>query len=295
MTNGQHKMVVMSTCKPFIGDDGVRQRNAILSWVNAVGASNVLLVGDELGVAEIAQELGVKNDTEVKRVDGPLPGLDAVMKTPGLQCADVVCYVNADIILPNNLLEAVQVVSVAHEKYLIVGERWSVDLPREVTINELNDESLSAFARSNGFLPGPHWIDYFIFPQGLLGEIPPLAVAGYIWDHWIVGRAIAQGAQIVDATDFLTAIHQEHPRRAMNIAETKRANNLQFVKSPADLATISHSTLVLTSMGGLEPAAAMKYRFARLLELLGPLVRLSRPIRTRLGLNLDKVFRVLRR
>ena len=53
MTNGQQKMVVMSTCKPFIGDDGVRQRNAILSWVNAVGASNVLLVGDELGVAEI--------------------------------------------------------------------------------------------------------------------------------------------------------------------------------------------------------------------------------------------------
>lgn len=53
--------------KPFIGNIGVIQRNAIGSWTRLGAGCEVLLFGDEAGTAEIAREHGVHHVPDVAR------------------------------------------------------------------------------------------------------------------------------------------------------------------------------------------------------------------------------------
>jgi hypothetical protein len=289
------RLIIVSTCKPFVGEDARRQQNAIISWIEAVGASNVLLVGNEPGVAEICDRFGVANDPVVERVDGRLPTLSGVLNSPSLNMAEFVCYVNADVMMPMNTLDVVIRVARDFSHFMIVGERWDIDLDREVNPEEIRSRAIETTAQQTGRLPGPHWIDYFIYPHGLLGTIPGMAISGGLWDHWIVGRALQNGAAVVDATRSLTAVHQNHPRPDSLSTEERRQYNLRAIGDSTTLATITNATHQLTSGGALRQTPASKRLFARVLHLLGPLARASRPIRQRIGVNLDFVYRILRR
>ncbi len=288
-------LTIVSTCKPFIGDDAIRQRNSIISWITAVKPQNVLLVGDEPGVAEISEEFGLMNDKEVDRIDGRLPSLQGVLDSPSLRDSPFVCYVNADVILPANTTDVLERVARQMSQFMIVGERWNIDLLRPIKSTEIADRSLETFARQHGRLPGPHWVDYFIYPQGLLGEIPRLAIAGGLWDHWLVGRALQQGASVVDATSVLTAIHQEHQRPDANAAESRWTTNLEVIGDQRMLRTIADATHSLATDGGITNMSARRRIVSRTLRLVGPLSRLTRPFRRRLGLNLDTAYRLIRR
>jgi hypothetical protein len=44
----------------------------------------------------------------------------------------------------------------------------------------------------------------------LWNDIPPFAIGRTMWDNWLIWRARASGAMVIDATASLTAIHQNH-------------------------------------------------------------------------------------
>ena len=291
----QSRLVIVSTCKPFVGEDAQRQRNAIVSWVEAVGPNSVLLVGNEIGVPEICAEFGLLNDAIVERVEGRLPTLSGVLNSPSLEMAEFICYVNADVLLPVNTLDVVDRVASRFSQFMIVGERWNINLKRAVTPDEIRTRSIEVSARKVGHLPGPHWIDYFIYPQGLLGDIPGMAIAGGLWDHWLVGRALKNGAAVVDATHVLTAIHQEHSRPDSKLTEDRRRYNLNMIDDPQMLATIADATHQLSLNGAILYTGMTRRTLARLLHFLKPVARITRPIRRRLGLNLDLAYRAARR
>ena len=60
-----------------------------------------------------------------------------------------------------------------------------------------------------GRLGSPKLIDYFLFTPGLFGEIPPFAIGRKRRDRWLQYRARCRGLYI-DATEIITAIHQDH-------------------------------------------------------------------------------------
>jgi len=61
-----------TTAKPFIGHNGVIQRNALKSWTLAAPAAEVIMFGNEEGAAETAWELGIRHVAEVERTpEGP--------------------------------------------------------------------------------------------------------------------------------------------------------------------------------------------------------------------------------
>jgi hypothetical protein len=53
-------------------------------------------------------------------------------------------------------------------------------------------------------------IDYFVYSSSLWGSIKPFAVGRTGWDSWLVYRARALRAPVVDATDAVMAVHQNH-------------------------------------------------------------------------------------
>jgi len=52
------KFTIVSVPFPFKGADGVRQRSAIQSWLHLEPTPEIILMGDDEGVPEYAQEHG---------------------------------------------------------------------------------------------------------------------------------------------------------------------------------------------------------------------------------------------
>ncbi len=52
-------------------------------------------------------------------------------------------------------------------------------------------------------------MDWFVFPAGLFGEVPPFAIGRAGFDNWLVWKARQVGV-VVDATHDVRAVHQPH-------------------------------------------------------------------------------------
>ena len=72
------------------------------------------------------------------------------------------------------------------------------------------ERSILDAARATGHPAGPLALDYFVFSRGLYREIPDFAVGRANWDNWMVFGARSAGADVVDLTPSVVAVHQRH-------------------------------------------------------------------------------------
>jgi hypothetical protein len=121
----------------------------------------------------------------------------------------LLCYLNADIIMTGSFISAIQ--SIPFRKFLMVGQRWDVDISERVNFgSEGWNHHLKKYVAEKGTLHPPTGIDYFVFPRGVMGVLPPFAVGRPGWDNWLIYRARALSVPVVDVTRVVTAIHQNH-------------------------------------------------------------------------------------
>jgi hypothetical protein len=198
--------------KPFRGHFGLIQRNAIGSWVRLHPQIQVILFGDEEGTAEVAQELGVCHVPEVARNEYGTPLLNDVFgKAEQLATHDVLCYVNCDILLMNDFMQAVRMVRQHSNRFLMIGECQNLDLTEPLSFDQPDwEERLHRRVKEKGKRRGPGALDYFVFTRGFYGELPPFALGRPFFDNWLVWRGRALKGPVVDATLITTAIHQNH-------------------------------------------------------------------------------------
>ncbi|MFA9404095.1 MAG: glycosyl transferase family 2, partial [Anaerolineales bacterium] len=71
-------LTIFSPPKPFQGKIDVIQRNAIESWIALGDEVEIVLVGDELGLADVAAEYGVGHVEDVARNKYGTPLLDDI-------------------------------------------------------------------------------------------------------------------------------------------------------------------------------------------------------------------------
>ena len=64
--------------------------------------------------------------------------------------------------------------------------------------------------REHGTLAFAFSIDYFVFPRDLFREIPPFAIGRPRWDNWMLYRARSLRVPLIDATQVMMAVHQNH-------------------------------------------------------------------------------------
>lgn len=192
-------LTFLAAPKAFAGPVGRNQRRAIASWAAAAPDAKIVLVGGEPGTADAAAELGVVHMPSVETTRFGTPRLDSVLSfgTEG-----VVCYINADVLLPPDFGAWVARVSQAAQSFLVVGECDNVDADE----SPLDWAALRARARPRGH----DYIDYFVFPAGLFGEVPPFGIGRAGFDNWLVRRALDVGAAVVDASGVVRPLHQNH-------------------------------------------------------------------------------------
>lgn len=297
-------MTLFTTAKPFRGHSAIIQRNAIQSWIRLRPKCEVVLFGDEEGTAEIAGEFGLCHIPDVARNEYGTPLLSAMFDTAQQVAShSILCYVNADIILMSDFMQAVE--QVVHHKrcFLMVGQRWDVNLNQSWDFSRPDWESrMREYVRTRGSLHPPYGIDYFVFPHGLWGDIPPFAIARTAFDNWLIYAARNRGAAVIDATRAVMAVHQNHAHvfegtkwvGTREYPEAKR--NLEIAGGYRYAFTLQDATHILTSKG---PKLDLSHRrlsrhlhtlpilfpqFRPLAMLVMPLVRVSRPLRLRLRL-----------
>jgi len=209
MTQQDRPITVFAIPKAFEGHVGIIQRNAIRSWAK-LGLS-VILMGDDPGVREMAEEIGATFLPDVDRNELGTPLLDSAFRLAGSTATtDIIAYVNSDIIFVEPLPQAVR--GLKFTDFLAVGRRTHIDLESEIDFNQADwQRSVRELARSSGVLSGPTAVDYFVLPrQSPLTQLLPFAVGRPGWDNWLCARAWDCHIPLVDLTDCLLAIHQRH-------------------------------------------------------------------------------------
>lgn len=204
-------LTIFSIPKPFAGHVAVIQRNAINSWYRLHPKCEMILFGDEVGTKETAAELNARYVPNITRNEYGTPLLDAIFaQAQQIASHRLICYVNADIILLSEFLEAVKRIS--FRRFLAAGQRWDVDLAEHWDFEHKDwEERLRRYVAAKGVLHPPWGLDYFVFPRDCsFGELPPFAVGRPGWDNWMIFRARKLGMPVVDIGRAVMVIHQNH-------------------------------------------------------------------------------------
>src|SRR5690242_19136057 len=117
-------LTIFATPKPFRGHIAVIQRNAIRSWTLLRPACEIILLGDEEGIAETAAEFGLRHISDVARNSFGTPLVsDLFRQAQQLSSRNFFCYVNSDIVLMDDFMEAIRRVAKEKSRFLLVGHR----------------------------------------------------------------------------------------------------------------------------------------------------------------------------
>jgi hypothetical protein len=210
--SGTAAVTLFAIPKAFKGHIGVIQRNAIEAWTRIQPKPHVLLFGDDEGVAETARDLGVTHVPNVQRNRWGTPLVsDLFAQAQELGHTRLLSYVNADIILFDDFLQALEQVAGWQNRFLMVGRRTDLDLKEPIAFSASDwAQRLQETARTQGKLQIARNIDYFAFTRGLYPAMPPLAVGRFWWDNWLVWKARSLNAPVVEATEQVLAVHQNH-------------------------------------------------------------------------------------
>ncbi len=198
--------------KPFT-DAHIRviQRNAIRSWQALGGDVEVWLVGDEAGVEETARELNVGYIPGVLKNNSGTPRIDSIFSLVREKTlADTMCYVNADILVFPDMLRALDMVTAQVERFLIIGRRWDAAVTETLNIKQGWHEQFQSDALAASKLHRAAGSDYFLFPRTEFTDIPAFAVGRAGWDNWMIYKGRREHMAVIDATDVIKVIHQNH-------------------------------------------------------------------------------------
>lgn len=206
------EITLFTAPKPFTNPHiAIIQRNAIRSWLSLGPQIEVILVGEESGLAETATELGVKHLPQVERNSNGTPLVSSIFDLARRNSTSpLLGYVNADILLMPDLLPAAQQTAALTRRFLIVGQRWDLNVTEPLEFNPGWAENLRTRAQSQGKLHRASGSDYFIFPRECFADMPRFAIGRAGWDNWMIYSGRSRAWPVVDASGEIMIIHQQH-------------------------------------------------------------------------------------
>ncbi len=210
--------------RAFQGHNEIIQTNAIQSWAQLRPPCEIILFGDDEGTAEVAAKFRIRHVPDVERNEYGTPLVSHLFNAAqNLASHELLCYVNADIILMSDFVQAIR--QIQELPSLIIGRRWDLNLEEHLDFSNTEWETqLRLRLAEEGSLHGLSGIDYFLFPRGTYRDIPSFAIGRTAWDNWLIYKARSLGLPVIDATDVVTIVHQNHDFSHIN---TVKANSGQ--------------------------------------------------------------------
>jgi hypothetical protein len=219
-------ITLFSAPKPFTNPHiAMIQRNAIHSWT-LLPDVEIILLGEETGLAEAARGLGVKHLPNVERNASGTPLISSMFQLARENSrSDLLCIVNADMILMSDFVEAARQVlnlesdsllSVTQQQaaglqnFVLLSQRWDYDITAPIDFAEGWQDRLRSTVHSQGQLHRPAGSDFFLFPKSCYTDIPNFAIGRAGWDNWMIYKARKEGWPVIDCTPSVMIVHQNH-------------------------------------------------------------------------------------
>jgi hypothetical protein len=208
-------ITIFTAPKPFTDPHiALIQHNAIRSWLALGEQVEVILLGEEEGLAEAAALYGVRHLPQVQRTPAGTPLVSSMFALAREHSTSpLLCCVNADILLTPDLLTVGQTMLERYTRFLVVGQRWDLDVREPLDFSSGWAERLRQRVQQEGKLHKATGSDYFLFPRGCFTDMPAFAIGRAGWDNWMIYSGRAQGFPVVDATHDLFIVHQNHDYR----------------------------------------------------------------------------------
>jgi hypothetical protein len=237
--------------KPFTDPHiSIIQKNAILSWKKLAPDVQIILIGDDEGVKDIARELQVEHQPQVVCNEFKTPLLDSAFALAKQYSKfDTLCYLNCDIVLMDDFLLTAEILP--KDSFLAVGQRWDLDVSSLINFEDDWQSILRNQLMKSGKLHSSAGIDYFIFNKNSFENIPSFAVGRVGWDNWMIYNAKKEGLKVIDASRQITAIHQNHDYPDKNKGKERKTNpeaknNFSYLPSPAHHFTIDDANYYIS-------------------------------------------------
>jgi hypothetical protein len=208
-------ITLFSAPKPFSDPHiNIIQRNAVNSWLRLGAEVQVLLTGDEPGLAEAATDLGAALCTDVRRNESGTPLISSIFEL-GREAGNspILAFANGDMMFLPKLVESIHRIAAQREQWLLIGRRWDLDVRAPLDFSAGWDARLEADVQARGRLHLPAGSDYFVFPRSLYTQVPDFAVGRAGWDNWMIFEAVQRGWTVVDGTPDVMVVHQDHDYR----------------------------------------------------------------------------------
>ena len=204
-------ITLFSAPKPFINPHiAMIQRNAIKSWT-LLPDVDVILLGEEQGLAEAARELGVKHIAHVERNANGVPLISSMFKLARENSnSDLLCIINADMVLMPDFVEAAKKAKGLRSEFVLLSQRWDLDVTKPLDFSGDWSRGLRSMVHGQGQLHRPAGSDFFLFPRSCYMDVPSFVIGRSGWDNWMIYRARKENWAVVDCTPSVMIVHQNH-------------------------------------------------------------------------------------
>jgi hypothetical protein len=267
-------LTFFSAPKPFTNPHiAMIQRNAIKSWT-LLEDVEVILLGDESGIAEVAKEFSAKHFPNVKVNESGVPLISSMFEIArGNSNSDLLCIINADMILMDDFIEAVRRSRLQRDKFVLLSQRWDYDISSPIDFVEGWQLKLRKNVKEQNQLHRPAGSDFFLFPKSCYQDIPNFTIGRAGWDNWMIYKARKENWAVIDCTPSVMIVHQNHdyshlPNAKPHYDHPDTNVNIQLAGGQANIRyTILDATHQLSD-GKLMRPKMTSLRFTRNVELI---------------------------
>ena len=276
-------ITLFSAPKPFVDPHiAIIQRNAIRSWKMLEPDVEVLLLGVEVGLAEAAREIGVQHIPELERNADGTPLISSMFtQAQKFGRGDLLAIVNADIVLMKDFVDTARSVLDKSRQFMIMGHRWDLDVNTLISFDENWQNRLQESISTKGILHKSKGSDYFIFPRNAFPVFPPFAIGRAGWDNWTIFHARKLGWQVIDATEAITVVHQQHdyhhlPGGRIHYTLPESDANMKIAGGKRHIFTLMDANWNLDKQGRLQKKPLNPAKIRRELEIF-PILKWDHP------------------
>jgi len=213
-SSARPSITIFAMPKPFGQGTDLIQRNAIKSWSSLQPEVEVLLIGDESGIAETAADLGVRHAGGLEFNQQGTPLVNSAFEIARRETeSPFLCYCNCDVILLKDFVRAIELLAAdaAFDEFVAFGQRTDLHIDHEINFDHLQQiEQLLENCKTRGRLSSNVCKEYFVFNRELYVDLPPFAIGRGNWDNWMIHSAKQNQLPVVSVSDLVTAIHQAH-------------------------------------------------------------------------------------
>jgi len=233
-------ITLFTTPKDFTGIFKVIQTNALNSWRVISHDIQIIIMGNSDGSKDAAQLINAEHIQDIKCSPEGTPLLNDLFDIAQKRARyNILAYVNADIILPPNLLREIDHLDNKFNKFLMVGHRWDLDVDKFIDFKtEVERKIFWSAIEENSKKHECTGIDYFIFRKGMYPKLPEFVVGRWGWDNWLIWKARRCMVPVIDCSKNIIAIHQNHGYKYHNISSiedskkgSEAKHNIQLIKN----------------------------------------------------------------